>query len=286
MKDKLLRYGKKIFREFQNDQATGLAAQQAYYYMLAIFPMLILLVAIVPYLNIQPETALQFVDNALPPETAELLRDNVLRIISDRNGGLLTFGIIGTIWSASNGMNAFIRAMNTAFDVEETRSFIKARLVSILLTFGLILAIVVALVLPVFGRVLLDFLTSFLPISGGMEILIAIMRWVIAFAVIISVLAVLYRVAPNKKYPWKHVLPGAIFATIMWQLISLGFSFYVSHFGNYSATYGSIGGVIVLMLWLFLTGLALVIGGEINAVYHHERDRERKFGGDKHVITP
>ncbi|KKK37810.1 ribonuclease [Mesobacillus campisalis] len=286
MKDKLLRYGKKVFREFQNDQATGLAAQQAYYYMLAIFPMLILLVAIVPYLNIQPETALQFVDNVLPPESAELLRDNVLRIITERNGGLLTFGIIGTIWSASNGMNAFIKAMNTAFDVEETRSFIKARLLSILMTFALIVAFVVALLLPVFGRVILDFLTSFLPISGGMETLISIMRWVIAFTVIIAVLVLLYRVAPNKKYPWKHVLPGAIFATIMWQLISLGFSFYVSNFGNYSATYGSIGGVIVLMLWLFLTGLALVIGGEINAVYHHEKDRERKFGGDKHVITP
>ncbi|WP_053363770.1 YihY/virulence factor BrkB family protein [Bacillus sp. FJAT-27251] len=286
MKDKLLRYGKKVFREFQNDQATGLAAQQAYYYMLALFPMLILLVAIVPYLNIQPESALQFVDDALPPEAAELLRDNVLRIVTERNGGLLTFGIIGTIWSASNGMNAFIKAMNTAFDVEETRSFIKARLISILMTFALILAFVVALLLPVFGRVILDFLTSLLPISGGMEILLAIMRWVIAFTIIIAVLVLLYRVAPNKKYPWKHVLPGAIFATIMWQLISLGFSFYVSNFGNYSATYGSIGGVIVLMLWLFLTGLALVIGGEINAVYHHEKDRERKFGGNKHVITP
>lgn len=274
MKEKIKYYGKSLLGELKKDRATGLAAQQAYYYMLALFPLLILLIAIVPYLNIDPQKAIDVVNKLLPSQSADLLRDNVVKLVSERNGGLLTFGIIGTIWSASSGMNAFIKAMNIAFDVEETRSFIKARLVSILLTFGLILAFVVALLLPVFGRVILDTVQSIIQIPEPFDIVFNIVRWVVAIVVMAAVLAGLYRVAPNKHYPFKHVIPGAIFATVVWQLISLGFSFYVSNFGNYSATYGSIGGVIVLMLWLFLTGLALVLGGEINAIYHREKTGE------------
>jgi membrane protein len=274
LKEKLKYYGKSLLGELKKDRATGLAAQQAYYYMLALFPLLILLIAIVPYLNIDPQKAMNIVNQLLPSQSAELLRDNVVKLVSERNGGLLTFGIIGTIWSASSGMNAFIKAMNIAFDVKETRSFIKARLVSIMLTFGLILAFVVALLLPVFGRVILDTVQSIIQIPEPFDIVFNIVRWVVAIVVMAAVLAGLYRVAPNKHYPFKHVIPGAIFATVVWQLISLGFSFYVSNFGNYSATYGSIGGVIVLMLWLFLTGLALVLGGEINAIYHREKTGE------------
>ncbi|WP_102263130.1 YihY/virulence factor BrkB family protein [Mesobacillus jeotgali] len=274
MKEKIKYYGKSLLGELKKDRATGLAAQQAYYYMLALFPLLILLIAIVPYLNIDPQKAIDVLNKLLPSQSADLLKDNVVKLVSERNGGLLTFGIIGTIWSASSGMNAFIKAMNIAFDVKETRSFIKARLVSIMLTFGLILAFVVALLLPVFGRVILDTVQSIIQIPEPFDIVFNIVRWVVAIVVMAAVLAGLYRVAPNKHYPFKHVIPGAIFATVVWQLISLGFSFYVSNFGNYSATYGSIGGVIVLMLWLFLTGLALVLGGEINAIYHREKTGE------------
>ncbi|ESU33893.1 hypothetical protein G3A_03620 [Bacillus sp. 17376] len=283
MKEKIKYYGKSLLGELKKDRATGLAAQQAYYYMLALFPLLILLIAIVPYLNIDPQKAINVLNQLLPSQSAELLRDNVVKLVSERNGGLLTFGIIGTIWSASSGMNAFIKAMNIAFDVEETRSFIKARLVSIMLTFGLILAFVVALLLPVFGKVILDTVQSIIHIPEPFDIVFNIVRWLVAIIVMAAVLAGLYRVAPNKHYPFKHVLPGAIFATVVWQLISLGFSFYVSNFGNYSATYGSIGGVIVLMLWLFLTGLALVLGGEINAIYH--RDKTGEEPAEEHAAS-
>ncbi|PLR81211.1 ribonuclease [Bacillus canaveralius] len=268
MKDKLMPFVKKLGKEIKDDRVTGLAAEQAYYYMLSIFPMIILLLSLLPYLSIDPEEAIGFMQTVMPGETANVFQENIVEIISKPNGGLLTFGIVGTIWSASNGMRAFIRAMNTAFDVEETRSFIKARLVSIGLTFGLILTLIIALMLPVFGDVIIDFLNSYLNIPEQIEILFRVLRWVIAISVMIVILAVLYKVAPNKHYPFKHVLPGAIFATVVWQLISLGFSFYLNHFANYSATYGSLGGVIILMLWLFLTGLALVLGGEINAIYH------------------
>jgi membrane protein len=261
-------FGKRLGQEIKDDRVTGLAAEQAYYYMLALFPMLILLLSILPYLSIEPQKALDFLGNVMPSETTKVFREDIIKLISERNGGLLTFGILGTLWSASNGINAFIHSMNVAFDVEETRSFFKARLLSIVLTLGLILAFVVALLLPVFGNTILEYVQMVIPVPDSLQILFSILRWVIAIVVIALVLAVMYRYAPNKHYPFKQVIPGAIAATIIWQVISLGFSFYVSHFSNYSSTYGSLGGVIVLMLWLYLTGLALVIGGEINALFH------------------
>lgn len=265
---KVIQFGKKLGKEFKKDRATGLAAEQAYYYMLSIFPLLILLISIVPYLSLDPQKALSYLQSVMPSDSFNVIEDNVVDIITKPNGSLLTFGIIGTLWSASNGMQAFIRAMNDAFDVEETRSFIKSRLISIGLTLGLLAAFIIAMVLPVFGKVIMNFVENFINIPDGMQILINVLRWAIAFVIMVTVLAILYKVAPNKHFPFKQVLPGAIAATVMWQLISFGLSFYVSNFGNYSATYGSLGGVIVLMLWFFLTGLALVIGGEISALYH------------------
>ncbi|MCM3018457.1 membrane protein [Priestia megaterium] len=268
---KLLSFGKSLGKEIQEDQATGLAAEQAYYYMLSLFPMLILLISIVPYLSIKPEEAIDVLQSVMPGETAAIFKDNVAQFVSQPNGGLLTVGILGTIWSASNGMNAFIRAMNQAYDVKEQRSFIKVRGLSILLTIGLIVTIVVSLLLPVFGGVLLNGISEWFSLPSGTTVVLNILRWIIGVGIMVLVLSVLYRLAPNKTFPFAHVWPGALAATLLWQLTSLGFSFYVSNFGNYSATYGSLGGVIVLMLWLFLTGLILVIGGEINAIYHRNK---------------
>lgn len=264
----LFAFGKELNQEIKEDRATGLAAEQAYYYMLSLFPLLILLLSILPYLQIEPQKAIEFINNFLPSESTEVLEENIVTIVSERNGGLLTVGILGTIWSASNGMNAFIHAMNIAFDVEETRNFIKARLISIVLTLVLIFAFIVVLVLPVFGSTIINMIEYVVPLSESFESLINLLRWVVALAVLVIVLTTLYRFAPNKQYPFKQVIPGAVSATIIWLAISLGFSFYVSNFGNYSATYGSLGGVIILMLWLYLTGLTLVIGGEINALFH------------------
>lgn len=264
----LFAFGKELNQEIKEDRATGLAAEQAYYYMLSLFPLLILLLSILPYLQIEPQKAIEFINNFLPSESTEVLEENIVTIVSERNGGLLTVGILGTIWSASNGMNAFIHAMNIAFDVEETRNFIKARLLSIVLTLVLIFAFIVVLVLPVFGSTIINMIEYVVPLSESFESLINLLRWLVALAVLIIVLTILYRFAPNKQYPFKQVIPGAVSATIIWLTISLGFSFYVSNFGNYSATYGSLGGVIILMLWLYLTGLTLVIGGEINALFY------------------
>ncbi|WP_281974358.1 YihY/virulence factor BrkB family protein [Halobacillus litoralis] len=262
---------KELVAEFQKDNVPLLGAAQAYYYLLSIVPMLILLLSIIPYLNIDAETAIQAMGNVIPSDTAEVFRENIVGVVEQPNGGLLTLGILGTLWSASNGINAFIQSANEAYNVEETRSFIKVRLLSIVLTLGMIIAIVVALVLPVFGQVLIDMIN----LPEQTAILFQILRWAISVAVIGLVLMALYHFAPNKNIPFKHILPGAIITAVLWQLISLAFSFYVSNFGSYSATYGSLGGVIILMLWFFLTGIILMVGAEINVIYHRRHANEK-----------
>ncbi|MCA0987671.1 YihY/virulence factor BrkB family protein [Guptibacillus algicola] len=269
----MMSFIKKLGKEIGEDRVTSLAAELAYYFMLSIFPLLILVISILPYLSIDKQEAVTFITKYAPGEIGGILQDNVVSIISEPQGGLLTVGILGTLWSASNGIMALIRALNQAYDVEESRSFIKARLLSILLTVGLIIAFVVTLVLPVFGDLIIDRMTTSLNLPESTEILFRVLRWVIAVAVMALVLSVLYRYAPNKHFPFKEVLIGSVVATIGWQVISLAFSFYVSNFGNYSATYGSLGGVIILMLWFYLTGLILLVGGEVNALIH-----KRKIG--------
>ncbi|MBX0314398.1 YihY/virulence factor BrkB family protein [Planococcus glaciei] len=268
---KAMAVAKDVAGEIKKDRATTLAAAQAYYYLLAIVPLLILLLAILPYLQLDPNRVMDFIATVLPGEVATTFQDTIVSVVTTPSGGLLTFGILGTLWSASNAMTAFIEATNQAYDVEETRSFIKLKGMAILLTLFMLVAVIIALVLPIFGGAIIDIISSFLNLPQQTEIIFQVLRWVISIAVMSLVLAFLYKFAPNKHFPFKEVIIGAVIATVLWQVVSLGFSFYVSNFGSYSATYGSLGGLIVLMLWFFLTGLILVIGAEINAVLHKRK---------------
>lgn len=270
--DKAKSYLKEFNAKFKEDNATILAAAQAYYYLLAIVPLLILLLAILPYLQIEPQRVMEFMGTILPGEVASTFEEQIVSVVTTPAGGLLTFGILGTLWSASNAVSAFISATNEAYDVEETRSFIVQKGLAILLTIFMLIAVIVALVLPIFGGAIIDTISSYLNLPSQTEILFQVLRWVISIAVMSIVLAFMYKIAPNKHFPFKEVIIGALIATVLWQLVSLAFSFYVANFGSYNATYGSLGGLVVLILWFFLTGLILVIGAEINAIVHKRKN--------------
>lgn len=263
-----LYFGKQLLKKINEHRVTGLAAEQAYYYLFSLFPMIILLLSILPYLSINSETALDFLNDLAPSQITDLIQDTIITILNERNNGLLTLGIIGTIWSASNGVNAFINSMNIAFEIKETRNYLTTHLLSILLTFGVIFALIISLALPVFGNIIFDLAGHFLPLSQSFQSFFNVARWGIAGIVVPTVISCLYHFAPNIHLPFKQVFAGAITATILWLILSFGFSIYVNNFANYSATYGSLGGVIVLILWLYLTGLSLIIGGEINAILY------------------
>ncbi|MGM8212141.1 YihY/virulence factor BrkB family protein [Virgibacillus sp. W0430] len=268
----LFDYAKALKAEFKKDNLTILAAAQAYYYLLSVVPLLIVCFTIIPYLNMDPSKIFSIINEMLPSGLSTIFSENIGTIIQPR-GGLLTFGIIGALWATSNGINAFIKAINEAYEVEEERSFIKVRLLAIGLTVGMIVAIIVSLLLPVLGNVIIHFVESWIGISSAMLVFLQVFRWVLSILVISLILLGLYHFAPNKKIPFSHIVPGAFIASSLWLIISFVFSFYVSNFGNYSATYGSMGGIIILMIWFYLTGLILMIGAEINVIYHRNKQR-------------
>lgn len=274
---KIISYSKALMKEISNDNVPLLGAAQAYYYLLSLIPMLILILSILPYLNLDPDQAMEMISGVMPEELASVFEDQIVSIITEQRGGLLTVGILGTLWSASSAMNAFMKAQNQAYNVEENRPFIKARLLSIALTLGMIFALAVALLLPIFGNVIINFIDNIVNLGGGTEILFQVLRWTVSIVVIAAILSALYHFAPNIKIPFKSVLPGALFATVAWLVTSFGFSIYISNFGNYTETYGSLGGVVILMIWFFLIGMILVIGAEINAVLYR-RIRPAKTG--------
>lgn len=262
----------KIFtHQLKTDPIPDWAATLAYYFMLSIFPLMIFMLALIPYFNLDTDMIYSLINDYMPSELAELFSTTILEVISEPKGGLLSFGVLATIWSASNGVNALIRAVNRSYNIEETRSFLKLRFLSILLTIGMIIVIVVTLLLPVFGNVIIRAMETYFFVPQETAMLLNMLRWIVGVGLMTFVLMILYWIAPNVKIRFKEGIIGALAATFGWQVISIAFSTYVSNFANFSATYGSLGGVIILMLWFFLTGIILVIGGEINASLYQQK---------------
>lgn len=271
---KIIEFGKEIFKRFNNVDVMGMSAQLAYFFLLSIFPFLLFLVTLLGYLPIESDAVLNFLDTYLPEEVSSMLESNLQSLLTNQSGGLLSISIIGAIWSASKGVNALTQAFNKAYKVEEDRSFIVSRAISIGLTIALVLTIAVALLLPIFGKAIGEFVFSFVNLSDGFVQVWNTLRWTLSSLILFIVLYVLYTLAPNKKIKIREAFWGVIFATFSWQIASLGFSYYVSTLGNFSATYGSLGTVIVLMLWFYLSGIIIMLGGIINAVLIKKHNEE------------
>ncbi|WP_217581766.1 YihY/virulence factor BrkB family protein [Lysinibacillus sp. GbtcB16] len=247
-------------------EISALSAQLAYFFLLSFFPLLIFLVTLLPYLNLQTTQVYSFLVNVLPDEVYKLIENTLNEILTNRNSSLLSIGVLGTIWSASKGINALIRALNKAYDTEG-RAGILDRGLSLVFTVALVIVIAVALLLPVFGQQIGHFLFSIVGIEEQFESVWHNLRWSIPPILIFIVLMGIYWFVPNTSPRLKilGVWPGAMFATLAWLVVTYAFSFYINNFANYSATYGSIGGVIILMLWLYFTGIILIFGGVLNA---------------------
>lgn len=261
-------FGKDWVKRIASDDVVGLSAQLAYFLLLSLFPFLLFLVTLVGYLPIGEQTIeniVGFIDVYAPSDISNLIQDNLSDLVNSQNVSLLSIGIIGTIWSASSGIKGFMKALNRAYEVEEDRSFIVGRLIAIVLTIGMVIVIFMAFLLPIFGKMIGVYIFSFFGLSDNFIAAWEVLRWIVSSAVFFVVLLILYKLAPNKKIYFRHAIWGALFATIGWQLVSLAFSYYVSSIGNYSATYGSLGTVIILMIWFYISGIIIISGGVLNA---------------------
>ncbi|OKL36155.1 ribonuclease [Domibacillus mangrovi] len=262
---------KHLVRRIKASDVPGVGAQMAYFFLLSIFPLMIFMVTLLGYLPLDPNEIFNIIKDFAPSDSLSMVQDTIQEVTSSQNSGLLSFGFLGTIWSASNAMNAVVKGLNHAYDVKETRAFYHARGLSILLTFAFIFVIAVMLILLVFGQKIGEFAFEFLGMGEQFIVIWTWIRFLLPPIVLFFVFVGLYYMAPNLKVKYVTVFPGAVFAVLGWIIVSLGFSFYVNNFGNYSATYGSIGGVIILMIWLYLSAMIILIGGEINALRNDQK---------------
>lgn len=259
-------------KRLKDADISGFGAQLAYFFLLSLFPLLIFILTLLPYLNFPPKAVYMFLADLMPEQVYKMIKGTIIGVLENRNGGLLSIGIIGTIWSASNGVDALIKSLNRSYDKDETRPFLISRFVSVIFTLLLVLLIVVALVLPVFGKQIGLFLFSTFGLEADFLIVWNKFRTLLPPILIFFVLTLMYWILPNIKLYLRSVIIGSLFATISWLIASYGFSYYITNFVNYSATYGSIGGIIILMLWLYLTGMLLIVGGQLNAIMQQRRE--------------
>lgn len=274
---------RKIMREASEDDAFDRAAGLAFYFMLAFFPLLIFLISVLGLMPSAQDKLIDYLTKATPPEAKELLRDWMRGVEDKTTGGLLSLSLLVSLWAASNGMNALMRALNVAYEVEEGRPWWKARLVAIGLVLALAIFVIGGALLIIFG----DALAAALAGSFGLgEVFTAVWPYVdylFGLALLVVGIGVIYHFAPNTRQNWRRHAPGAVFAVVAMAISSFLFSIYLGYAPSYSATYGSLGAVIVLMLWLYILGLAIFLGGEINsetgkAAGKTARQKERKTG--------
>ena len=262
---------RRVWNEIGDDEITDRAGALAYYFLFALFPALLFLTALLGLLPIPNlmDRLMEYVSRALPPDAASVTEKTLREIVRGAHGGLLSFGILGALWAASNGMASIISALNAAYDVKETRPFWKTKAIAIGLTLLFSIFILTALVLMVFGPKIGETVASWVGL-GALFMLVWNVVSVPIVIVLVSVgIALVYYLAPAVEQRFRWVTPGSALAVVLWLAMSAGLRWYVTHFANYNATYGSLGGAILLMLWLYLSGVTLLVGAEVNAEIEH-----------------
>ncbi|NLY66244.1 MAG: YihY/virulence factor BrkB family protein [Tissierellia bacterium] len=274
-----------LIYNIRNDEVTAIGAQLTYYLILSIFPFLIFFLNVLGHTSLAVESLLENWIIALPTQTQTLLYKVIDEISLASSDTLLSLSIVLALWSASLGISAIIRAINKAYNIKRKRNYIRLKLLSLLFTLALVILLMIVLVTLVFGELIGNTIFTYI---GAVNVFYRIWdrsRKMIALLSMIIIFALLYKysIEPKERRHIRlvHTLPGAIFATIGWILASGAFSYYVNNFANYSKTYGSLGAVIILLVWLYITSIMIVLGGEINGTYASLFILNRKDTGDR-----
>ncbi len=265
-KPKLYDFLKKLYDRFIFDEVPALSSQLSYSLVLAFFPFLIFVLTLVGYTPLTNERVLSGLVGILPDATYHMVIDITKDILIKRSSTLLSISMLGTLWASSNGISALIIAFNKAYNHAESRHFIMVKSMTIFYTIGLALVIIIIFFLIIFGEVIGKYIFEAAGYSYYFRRIWNIVRYIVSLLFVFIVILMLYYFLPNKKLCFKEVIPGSIFSTIAWVGISLAFSFYINNFTGYTATYGSIGGILILLLWLYWSSVILIMGVELNAV--------------------
>jgi membrane protein len=268
---------KLFIRNLTHDEIIGRANSVAFNFTLAIFPAIIFLFTLIPYVSVivpevNAESIMNFLKTLMPPSMFEVVASTIQDIVSNQRGGLLTFGFLFSLYLATNGMMALMGAFNAVYKTNDRRGPFKMRLIATGLTLNLAFVLFLAIILLVVGQLVLDYLLSHLHefrwLTKANVWLLLLLRFTVIFVVFFLAVSTIYYFGPAIHYNWRFFSIGSLLATIFIIAISYGFSFYITHFGTYNKVYGSIGVLIALMIWIQLITIVLLVGYELNASIH------------------
>ncbi len=256
-----------FLKEIQKESLLNKASSLAYNFMLAIFPGIIVLFAMIPFLpNGFQDQLMQIIALILPHKAFDAFETTITEIVKIQNGKLLSFGILFSLIFATNGIDSLMMAFNKSSLIMETRSFIKRRWIALILTLVIFMSIFICIGAMIIGEVALNYINKGLGMKGDLTYyLIQFTRWALLGVLYFMTISILYRYGPSHSKKWRLFSAGSWLATFLAFLSIWGFSFYINHFGSYNKLYGSIGTLIVIMIWLYLNSLILLIGFELNA---------------------
>jgi membrane protein len=281
---------KRVWQEINHDNVFNLGYELAYNFLLAIFPFLLFLVALFGLFaseGSQLKSNLFFYfSQVLPPSAYDLVTKTINDVTRNASGGKITFGLVLALWSASGGMTTMMSGLNTAYHIRESRSWFKVHAIAIGLTAAISFLVISALFLVLVGGHLAPYLAAKLGMGSALIIAWKVVQWVAALLFIVVAFSLIYYFGPDlREQHWYWITPGSVIGVLLWIAASFGFRVYLHFFNSYGKTYGSLGAVIILLLWFYITGLAFLIGGEINAEIEHaaaERGHpEAKAEGEK-----
>jgi membrane protein len=256
-----------FFRGIVEGRVTNRAGSVAYSFFIALFPFIIFLFTLIPYFNV--DTLQQEIFNMLyrimPPDTFDAAQSTIKDVLENKRGGLLSFGFIFALLFATNGVNSLISNFNHSAHQLETRSFWKQQLVAMLLTSVITILFLVAVILIIFSSTVLNEILSFMHLDTISPFIVETVRLLLMLLVVMLTITLLYNYGPAKRREWRFISPGAILATVLIIVSSFGFSYYVSNFSQYNKLYGSIGTLLVILLWIYINALVLILGFELNA---------------------
>lgn len=285
---------KRTVSEMSSDDVYGHAAELSYYFMLSLFPALLFMITLLGFLagpgSQLRDNLMNYLSTAMPGSASGLIQNTLQEISQSSTALKAVLSSLGALWAATGGIDAISKTLNIAYDLTETRSYVRRKLVSIGLTVGLAALILGALAVLLFGGKMGEFLASKIGLGGAFTLTWNIVQWPLALFAMFLCFSLIYYFAPNLEKPaWSWITPGAGAGVVVWIVASGAFSLYLRYFNSYSKTYGSVGAVIILMLWLYLTGLAVLIGGEVNSEIAHAQElrdkHERLLARTEHEIA-
>lgn len=283
-------FGKHFWTKLNKDDVLNRAAILSYYFLLALFPLLLFLTALLGYFaNGGTElrrSLLTYLRAIVPVSAFDLINTTVAEISQNTSGGKLSFGLLTSLWFASSGMGAIIEALNVAYDVKETRPWWRRTLVAILLTIALAVLIITALALMFYGSRIAAGIANRYGFGAAFTPAWTVLQWLFVVVFVFLAFELIYYFAPDlHEQQLRWLAPGAIIGVFLWLLVSFLFGSYLNFYNTYSVVYGSLGAVIILMLWFYLTGVTILVGGEVNAIIEQAAARagnpEAKAAGEK-----